>query len=117
MVPGSAGFASMFAALTRPETFGKAAAQSFYHGDLTDDPMVGIAGSEELDLELIFHGSSYDYRNPARDLDARAEAREVVAALEAEGHEPRILETDDGVGWGMWQARTDEILEAFFPLE
>ena len=116
MGPGSAGFVAVFAALHHPGTFGKAAAQSFYHGDLKDQLMATIQG-EKSDLELIFHWSSYDYRDPARDFDARADARSVVAALEARGYQPRVLEVDDGVGWGMWQARTGDILEALFPLE
>ena len=117
MGPGSAGFASIFAAVKHPGTFGKAAAQSYYHGDLKDDLMAAISGGDAQDLELLFHWSSYDYRDPANDFDARADARDVVAALEAKGHRPRILEVDDGVGWGMWQARTGDILEAFFPLK
>ncbi len=117
MGAGSAGFASVFAALHHPDTFSRAAAQSYYHGDLKDDLMAAITEGEKRDLELLFHWSSYDYRDPSRDFDARADAESMVARLREKGYEPRILEADDGVGWGMWQARTGEILEAFFPLE
>ncbi len=117
MGPGSAGFASIFAAVHHPGTFGKAAAQSYYHGDLKDDLIAAISGGGKRDLELLFHWSSYDYRDPEQEFDARADARSVVAVLEAEGYQPKILEVDDGVGWGMWQARTAEILEVFFPLQ
>ncbi len=117
MGPGSAAFASVFAAVHHPGTFGKVAAQSFYHGDLKEDLMAAIESGEKHDLEVIFHWSSYDYLEPSSGFDARADAKGVVAALEAKGHQPRIIAVDDGAGWGMWQARTDEILEAFFPLK
>ena len=97
--------------------FDKAAAQSFYNGDLRADLTAMIGEGEKRDLELLFHWSSYDYRDPSSDFDARRDAESLVAQLEEKGYEPKVIEVDDGVGWGMWQARTDEILEALFPLE
>ncbi len=117
MGPGSAGFASIFAAVHHPATFGKAAAQSYYHGDLKDELTAAVAKREKPDLEFLFHWSTYDYRDPSRDFDARADAEGLVAALREKGYQPRIVEVDDGFGWGMWQARTGEILEALFPME
>ncbi|MCP3961705.1 MAG: PQQ-binding-like beta-propeller repeat protein [bacterium] len=114
---GSAGFAAVYAAFKRPGLFDKAAAQSFYKGDLHDDLLALIDEGDKRDLELLFHWSGYDYRDPRRDFDARRDAKELTAKLREKGYEPRILEVDDGVGWGMWQAQTGAILEAFYPLE
>ena len=41
----------------------------------------------------------------------------MVATLEKNGYDPTVFESDDGFGWGMWQGRMAEILEALFPLE
>ena len=72
---------------------------------------MAAASGAPHDLELLFHWSSYDR------IDARRHAESVVAALEKSGYRPTILESNDGVGWGMWQGRMAEILEALFPLE
>ena len=40
-----------------------------------------------------------------------------MAALEENGYSPKVLESHDGVGWGMWQGQMAEILETLFPLE
>ena len=40
----------------------------------------------------------------------------MVAALKKNGYRPKVIESDDGFGWGMWQGRMAEILEALFPL-
>ena len=40
-----------------------------------------------------------------------------MAKLEGKGYAPKTLETDDGVGWGMWRAANDDVLQAFFPAE
>ena len=113
---GSSGFAAIYAALHHPATFSRAAAQSYRHGELEDDLMAAASG-EQHDLELLFHWSSYDDFNPLFDFDARRDAKSLVAALEKNGYSPKILESNDGVGWGMWQGRTAEILEALFPLQ
>ena len=108
---------AVYAAFKRPGVFGKAAAQSFYKGDMHDDLVALIDKGEKRDLELLFHWSGYDYNDPRRDFDARRDARELTAKLRAKGYQPKILEVDDGVGWGMWQAQTGAILEAFYPLK
>ena len=110
-----AGFAAILVALKHPETFSRAAAQSFEHGDQEEDLMAAASG-EKHDLELVFHWSSYDHFNPLFDFDARGDAQGLVAALEANGYSPKTFESHSGFGWGMWQDQTDEILEALFPL-
>ena len=76
---------------------------------------MAAASGEKHDLELLFHWSSYDNFDSFFGFDARGDAKSVVAALEKNGYSPQILESDDGVGWGMWQGQMAEILEALFP--
>ncbi|MEM7349406.1 MAG: PQQ-binding-like beta-propeller repeat protein [Acidobacteriota bacterium] len=112
---GGAGFAAMYLALHHPETVSRAAAQSYEHGVLEDD-LVAAASGEKHDLELVFHWSSHDRFYPFWDFDARRDAKSMVATLEKNGYRPKVIESDDGLGWGMWQGRMAEILEALFPL-
>ena len=112
---GGAGFAAMYLALHHPETVSRAAAQSYEHGALEED-LLAAASGEKHDLELVFHWSSYDRFYPFWDFDARRDAKSMVAALEKNGYSPKVIESDDGFGWGMWQGRMAEILEALFPL-
>ena len=112
---GDAGSAAMYLALHHPGTVSQAAAQSYERGELEEDLMAAASG-EKHDLELVFHWSSYDRFDPFSDRDARRDAKSLVAALEKNGYSPKIFESDDGVGWGMWQGRMAEILKALFPL-
>ncbi|MEM8960799.1 MAG: alpha/beta hydrolase-fold protein, partial [Acidobacteriota bacterium] len=111
-----AGFSALYAALHYPEVFSQAAAQSYEHGDLEEDLMTAASGDQH-DLELVLHWSSYDRLIPYWDFDARRDAQNVVAALENNGYSPTIIESNDGAGWGMWQGRMAEVLEALFPVE
>ncbi len=112
---GGAGFAAMYLALHHPDTFSKAAVQSYENGVKMD--LMAAASGEKHDLELVFHWSSYDSYDPFFDFDARRDSRNLVAALEENGYSPTVLESDDGVGWGMWQGQMAEILETLFPLQ
>ncbi|MEO1083537.1 MAG: PQQ-binding-like beta-propeller repeat protein [Acidobacteriota bacterium] len=112
---GGAGFAAMYLALRYPEAVSRAAAQSYEHGALEKDVQAALSG-EKHDLELIFHWSSYDRFYPFWDFDARRDSKNMAAELEKKGYRPTIIESDDGFGWGMWQGRMAEVLEALFPL-
>ncbi len=113
---GGTSFATMYLPLHHPETVSRAAAQSYQHEELEEELMAAASG-EKHDLELLFHWSSYDSFDPFFDFDARRDAKSMVAALEKNGYSPKIFESDDGVGWGMWQGRMAEILEALFPVQ
>ncbi len=113
---GGAGFAAMYLALLHPETVSRAAVQSYDHGAFEEE-LLAAASGERHDLELVFHWSSHDRFDPYWDFDARRDAKSVVAALEKNGYRPKIFESNDGVGWGMWQGRMAEILEELFPLQ
>ncbi len=113
---GGAGFAAMYLALHHPGIVSRAAAQSYQHGALEEDLWAAASG-EKHDLELVFHWSSHDGSYPFFDFDARRDAKSMVAALEKNGYRPKIIKSDDGFGWGMWQGRMAEVLEALFPLQ
>ena len=113
---GSSSFAAMYFALHHPGIVSRAAVQSYEHGEVEED-LIAAASGEKHDLELVFHWSSYDSIDPFFDFDARRDAKSLVAVLEKNGYSPKTFESDDGVGWGMWQGRMAEILEALFPLQ
>ena len=113
---GGAGFAAMYLALYHPGVVSRAAAQSYQHGELEEDLMAAASGKKH-DLKLLFHWSSYDDVDPYFDFDARRDAKSVVAVLEKNGYDPKTFESNDGVGWGMWQGRTAEILGELFPFQ
>ncbi len=111
---GGAGFASIYLALHYPETVSRAAALSYEHGALEEDLMAAVSG-ERHDLELVFHWSSHDRFYPFWDMDARRDSKDMVETLRKNGYRPKTIESDDGFGWGMWQGRMAEVLEALFP--
>ena len=113
---GGAGFAAMYLALHHPEVVSRAAAQSYEHAALKDDILAAASGAKH-DLDLVFHWSSHDRFYPFWDFDARRDAENMVATLQDNGYRPKVIESDDGFGWGMWQGRMAEILEALFPLQ
>ncbi len=113
---GSGGFAALYVAFYQSETFSRAAAQSYYHGNLSKKLLDRI-DVESGDIRTLFQWSSYDYVDPTEDFSARRDAREVVAKLREKGGSPAILESTHGAGWGMWSADIDRIFEWFFPAE
>ncbi|MEM8997917.1 MAG: alpha/beta hydrolase-fold protein [Acidobacteriota bacterium] len=112
---GGAGFASIYLALHYPGSVSRAAAQSYENGALEADLWAALSGAKR-DVELIFHWSSYDRFYPFWDFDARRDSKNLVEALEKKGYRPKTLTSDDGFGWGLWQGRMAEVLEALFPL-
>ena len=116
---GSAGSTAIYLALHYPGTFSRVAVQSLQSRQLEADLMAAASGTgvsgERHDLEMVFHWSSYDFSNPLLGFDARRDAKNLVATLEKNGYRPKTFESDDGVGWGLWQGRMAEIFEALFP--
>ena len=111
---GSGGFAALYAAFHEPGIFSRAAAQSYYHGNLYEELLSRI-GSARGEVRTLFQWSSHDYADPAEDFSARRDAQVVAERLRERGGSPAILESTDGAGWGMWSADIDRILEWFFP--
>ena len=113
---GGAGFASMYLAFHYPGTISRVGALSYENGALVDDLLAAISG-EKHDLDLVFHWSSHDRHYPFWDFNARRDSENMVKRLKKKGYQPKVIKSDDGFGWGMWQGRMAEVLEALFPLK
>ncbi|MCP3917665.1 MAG: hypothetical protein GY711_19130, partial [bacterium] len=76
----SGGFASAYLALSRPETVGNVALQSFYFREEAEDELRGlIAGGDRQSTRFWMEWSSYDLKGD--DLDCEADSRELAELL------------------------------------
>ncbi len=117
---GTAGGAqvSVYAAFKAPGVFGKVATQSFYLRQPLQDEIFGLIESAEAQgLEVYVEVSSNDIRHSPSGLDAEAESRRLIEALEAEQVTVHVREVVGAPGWGHWRAQTDDILALFFPAQ
>ena len=113
----SGGFAALFIGLGRPELISKVAVQSFYfRSEAEEELRAMIASGAEGATRLYVEWSINDFKAEG-ELQAEKDSRELAALLAAEGYQLVTNEVADGAGWGSWRARTDRILEGFFPLE
>ncbi len=113
-----AGFAAAYAALRRPDVFGKAAVQSIQlDGEIGDELLAMISAKERPDVDFYVDWNRYEIHSVDRGFDYAEYSRTFVAALEEHGYELTGGEAMDSYGWGSWRARTDDILAAFFPTE
>ncbi|MCP3981219.1 MAG: hypothetical protein GY716_18115, partial [bacterium] len=109
----SGGFASAYLALSRPETIGNVALQSFYFREEAEEELRGlIAGGDGQSIRFWMEWSSFDLKGS--DLDCEADSRKLARLLAGEGYDVATHESTHGGGWGMWRASTDRILERFF---
>ena len=74
-----------------------------------------IENGDEGATRFYVEWSTYDLVVPGQ-LDCEKDSRELATILAHEGYEVVTHEVADGAGWGSWRARTDRILESFFPL-
>ncbi len=110
----SGGFASAYLALSRPETVGNVALQSFYFRGEAEEELRGlIAGGDRESTRFWMEWSSFDMKGGG-DLNCEADSRELAKLLADEGYDVTTHESTDGGGWGMWRASTDRILQRFF---
>jgi enterochelin esterase-like enzyme/outer membrane protein assembly factor BamB len=111
------GFVAAYAQLRHPDVFGKAAVQSIQLDAGTVDELLAlIAGKERPDGTFYVDWNRYEDRNLDRGYDYAAYSRRFVAALEQAGYTFTGGEANDSTGWASWRSRTDDVLEAFFPL-
>ena len=103
-------------ALLHPEVFGKVAVQSLYLiPPVGEETLEVLRSSHMLPLELYVDWSQYETRSVELKLDLRKDSLQLVALLDEKGLSHTGGEVVDAAGWGSWRARTDRILEAFFP--
>ncbi|MEM7351270.1 MAG: PQQ-binding-like beta-propeller repeat protein [Acidobacteriota bacterium] len=115
MGPGSAGVAAVYAALSHPEVFSKAATQSLYPIAPVDEKLPEMMASAKTKPEHIYVvWSRHDYSfDPARRADEANQA--LVKRLEEAGIAYTEHVADYSPGWGGWRGQDDEILAALFP--
>ena len=114
-LPGiaSGSFASLYLALSRPETLGNVALQSFYFREEAEEELRAlIAGGKGTTSRVWMEWSSSDLKGG--DLDCEGDSRELAGLLTDAGYDLATRESTDGGGWGMWRASTGRILEYFF---
>ena len=115
--PGSAGVAAVFAAIERPDVFGRAATQSFYpiepaQARLPD--MISAAATKPELIYVVYSRHDYDLGGGRRASDA---SQELLGRLRDGGVEVVEQVADYSPGWAGWRGQDDEILAALFPLE
>ncbi|MCP3956938.1 MAG: PQQ-binding-like beta-propeller repeat protein [bacterium] len=113
----SGGFASVFLALQAPELIGKVAVQSFYFREEAEAELRSLitAGSEATTFFYV-EWSLNDLEIDQAGIHSEKHSRALAKLLGENGYGLVIHEVSDGAGWGSWRARTDRILESFFPL-
>lgn len=124
----SAALAALYTAVNYPDVFGKVALQSLRLGPtprqssrLLHRPVGGavfklLRERERLPIQFYLDWAHYELRSSEQGIDVQKDNREFAELLKEKGYTFVGGETADGAGWGSWRARTDRILEAFFPL-
>ncbi|MFQ5789874.1 MAG: PQQ-binding-like beta-propeller repeat protein [Acidobacteriota bacterium] len=126
---GSGGLAALYAALHHPRVFGKVAVQSLrlgptplqssslLHRPVGDEVLALVGGREKQPVQFYVDWTRYELRSTEWGIDLRKDSREFADLLKQRGYTVAGGESPDGAGWASWRARTDEILEAFFPFK
>jgi outer membrane protein assembly factor BamB len=116
MGPGSAGVAAVLAALTHPDVFQKAAAQSYYPIEPTHERLSEILRAPGARPDLVYVvWSRHDYELGSGRTAADA-SQELLGWLRDADINAIEQVADYSPGWGGWRGQYDEILPALFPL-
>jgi len=113
----SGGFASTFIALGKPELIGKVAVQSFYFRSEAEEELRSMITDGDGGTTLFYVEWSTHDLSAGENIQSEKASRELAAILGEGGYKVVSNQVADGAGWGSWRARTDQILEGFFPLE
>ncbi len=111
----SGGFAAAFIVLAKPELIGNAALQSFYFRGEAEEELRSMIAKGDTDATRFYVEWSENDLYIEGDLECENDSRELAGLLKAQGYDTVTNEVSDGAGWGSWRARTDRILESFFP--
>ncbi len=117
MGPGSAGVAAVYAAFQHPEVFQKAATQSLYPIEPTQDrlpEMIASADTKPEHVYVVYSLRDYDLAPTRRAEDA---SKALVEQLRNAGVDVTEHVADYSPGWGGWRGQDDEILATLFPHE
>ena len=106
-----------YAALERPDVFGKSAGCSVHlPNPLGDRLLAKIEEGEVSAARFLVLWNRYELYRADWGIDMAGDSRRVIKALEARGFDAEGSELLDGAGWGSWRAQVGAVLEEFFPL-
>jgi len=112
------GLAAAYAAFKYPGVFGNVAIQSVGLRNGAGPALFELVGRRPIaPIALYVDWNLYEQRSIDRGIDFETDSRTLVGALERRGYAYAGGEAIDCHGWGSWRARTDRILETFFPLD
>ncbi|MCH8954000.1 PQQ-binding-like beta-propeller repeat protein [candidate division KSB1 bacterium] len=113
----SGGYNAVLTAFNYPGIFGKLAGQSMNIDNPRDKELTDlVSSSEKLPVEFYLHWGRYDIRNTS-GLDRAGVNRTFAKMLKEKGYVVHGGEFNDGYAYPSWRTRTDDILEAFFPIK
>ncbi len=104
---------ALFAALTRPDLFGRTGVQSATFDAVEVDELVKSA--DEQPLVIYMEWGTYHLRSPHEAWDLARENRKIWTMLRERGHRPAGGEVPEGYARSCWNGHTDELLTAIFP--
>jgi enterochelin esterase-like enzyme/outer membrane protein assembly factor BamB len=116
MGPGSAGVAAVLAAVTHPDVFQRAAAQSFYPIEPTHERLPDLISAAGAKPELVYVVWSRRDYELGDGRTAEEASGELLGWLRDAGVNVVEQVSDYSPGWGGWRGQYDEILPALFPL-
>ena len=114
----SATLMAAYAAVERPDVFGKAGGCSVFLGyPFVDEFLqeVESGGAKEDRPSFWIVWARQELRREDWGVDLARDSRRLAEALEAGGYPVRAWEAVDSSGWGGWRIRAAEVLEGFFP--
>jgi hypothetical protein len=110
-----ASHAALVTVLAHPDTSRKLAVQSPFMTGASE--LRGVIGdASRAPLTIYFGWSKYDLRNPLEGWSLVKAAREIDGLFREHGYSPLGGESPDGSDPVGWQNRTDDMLEALFPV-
>jgi len=113
----SGGYNAVLTAFKYPGIFSKLAGQSMNIDNPRDKELTDlVSNSEKLPLEFYLHWGRYDIRNTT-GLDRAGVNRTFAKMLKEKGYVVHGGEFNEGYAYPSWRTRTDDILEAFFPIK
>lgn len=117
-VMGTEGFGltALYAVLSNPGVFAKAAVGSIHLGAGSGDALMGlIEGPKREGIEIYLDWNKHDRRQPDSGIDLAGDSRKLAERLASRGYSPAGGEVADSYGWGADRARAGRVLEALFP--
>jgi enterochelin esterase family protein len=111
------GLTAAYTAMKHPEVFGNAAVQSIGLQNGTQGELLRLLERpQRVPVRFYLDWNLYEFRAVVEGWDYGADSRAFAAALRKNGYAYTGGEVADAHGWGSWRARSDRILETFFPL-